>query len=228
MDDGKQEREAQLSAVQPGAALTRTGEPIDVELHDVGNPEQFEAKSATHTLTDMAVDYEFFTTAVIHVATLFDRDPVAEFSRVYPLLHDDELPLIIDYQHPFFTGLGVALVAGMPVNLDHRLYAVRRDHWANLRDVVSSIAMYHSPTKFFARINFYEMQIVDPFALRGMSVVERLPMVPVTVFGVSSNKAFSYIKPDVYPRLPYLTQEAPKADAEAECSRLLTKAQIKG
>lgn len=198
--------------------LNRIGKPIGIEHHDVGAPDTAETVKAktTHTLGDMAKDFEFFTTAVIHATTPFDRDPVAEFNNINPAAHNDELPLVIDCVAPFFRGLGITLVAGMPVNLDRRLYAVARHRWHQLRDTISGMAMMDRKTSFYARLVFYEMTIVDTFALKKLGVVSQLPTVTITVFGVSSNKAFSYIAPSKYPLLPSLVSEQPKTDALEE------------
>ena len=169
----------------------------------------------------MAKDYEFFTTAVIHATTIFDRDPLSEFNKLHPTELDDGLPVAIDYAMPFFCGLGVCLVAGIPVNFDHRLYAIVRSRWDKLRDTILGMAMIHRKTHFYARLNFYEMEIVDPFALKKMTVVNELPRIPVTVFGVSSNKAFSYLQSQPYPALPRLVREPPRADIKLEGSKVL-------
>lgn len=203
--------------------LDRIGPPINVEEHDAGKPEKSRTEQVkhSHTLQDMAADYEFFTTGVIHATTVFDRDPVMEFNKLHPAETNEELPCIIDYSEPFFRGLGVCLVAGMPVNLDRRLYAVLRDRWEKLRNTICGIAMIHRPSAFYARLNFYEFNMVDPFALKKMAVVDSLPTVPITVFGVSSNKNFSYLAEAEFPALPYLKQEQPRQDILMEGGRVL-------
>ena len=213
-----------LMAGYDESKLDRVGKPLGVERHDFDKPESADTTQhkASHTLMDMAKDYEFFTTGVIHAATIFDRDPVAEFNRVFEPEGPDELPQAIDHRTtPFFQGLGVCLVAGLPVNLDHRLYAILRHRWEKLRNFIAGIAMSHRETGFYARLSFYELRLVDPFALRKMSVVTKVPTVPVTVFGVSSNKSFSYLQPVDYPRVPYLVAEDPKPDVKAEGAAVL-------
>lgn len=212
-----------LAADYDEKKLDRVGKPIGVEQHDAGRPEQArESKTKeSHTLQDMAKDFEFFTTGVIHAVTRFDRDPVAEFNKLKPADSAIEMPQIIDYAHPFFTGMGVGLIAGMPVNLDRRLYAIVRHRWDELRNVISGIAMIHRPTNFYARLNFYELEIVDPFALKKMTVVEKLPTVTITVFGVSSNKSLAYLQSAVFPTLPRLVTNPPDGSIAAEGLRVL-------
>ncbi len=225
MTDPKKYRETDrdLTADFDESKLDRVGKPIDVEQHDAGRAEVGDATHAkeSHTLSDMAADYEFFCTGVIHATTPFDRDPVAEFNRAYPTTVRAELPVAIDYSEPFFQGLGVCLVAGHPVNLDHRIYAIIRERWEQLRDMIAGMAIMGRKHNFYGRLNFYEMRLVDPFALKKMVVVDHVPTVPLTVFGVSSNKSFSYLELNDYPKRPFLKQEPPKDDVKTEGDAVL-------
>ncbi len=205
------------------STFDRIGTPIVLETHNIPVEASNPQTAKSHTLTDMSQDYEFFTTGVIHTITPFDRDPVAEFNRANYTNIAQELPLTIDASAPFFRGLGVCLVNGIPVNFDHRLYAICRERWELLRDFISGIAMVHAQTQFYARVNFYELSLVDPYALQHMRIVEALPMVPVTVFGVSSNKAFGYIQQQQYPHLPQLVRESPKSETQLEGQIQLAK-----
>ena len=202
--------------------LDRVGKPMGVEHRDAGQAEhrpQEQAKS--HTLGDMSADYEFFTTGVIHAVTPFERDPVTEYTRVYPSSIQEEMPLTIDHSEPFFAGLGVCLVAGTPINMDRRIYAIIRDRWLELRDMIAGIAMMERKSGFYARTHFSEIEIVDPFALKQKSVIDKLPTVPVTVFGVSSNRSFAYIDPRNYPEPPTLLVQSPKEDMVVEGNNVL-------
>jgi hypothetical protein len=226
MDDAERKftfTDRDLSRDYDETKLDRIGKPIGVETHRDEAPEQAEAtqSKASHTLADMAKDYEFFTTGVIHAATIFDRDPVSLFNQMHPPANNDELPVVIDHRQPFFRGMGMCLLAGMPVNFDHRLYGILRHRWDKLRDTICGIAMMHRPSGFYAKLNFYELEIVDPFALKKMSVVTKLPTVTITVFGVSSNKSFSYLESAAYPALPFLVNKPPQADTKDEAGRVL-------
>lgn len=202
--------------------LDRVGKPIGVEEHTL-QPEAAETKQAkaSHTLLDMSKDYEFFTTGVIHAVTAFDRDPVSEFNRQHPPSTNDDLPVMIDYVQPFFEGLNVCVVAGLPVDCNRRIYAILRDRFDVLRNTIAGIAMIDRRSGFYAKLNFYEMEIVDPFALKRMAVVTKLPTVPITVFGVSSNKGLSYLQSRQYPQLPLLVTEAAQPDVILEGKSVL-------
>lgn len=225
MDEKKyEETDRDLMGDFDESKLDRVGKPLGVEEHDAGRPDDApppEEQKKSHTLNDMSEDYEFFTTACIHALTPFDRDPVAEFNRIHPVSHNAEQPLIIDATQPFFEGLGVCLLAGHPVNFDRRLYAILRDRWDLLRDTIAGIAMMHRKSDFYGRINFYEMEIADQFAIKKMSVVDHVPIVPITVFGVSTNKVFGYLEPREFPQLPTLVKEPPKEDMKIEGASVL-------
>lgn len=201
------------------SSFQRHGPPIKgAEQHDAGKPDDGRAEETkqSHTLSDMAIDFEFFTTAVICTAGRFDRDPVVEFNRIYQDSRKAELPFAIDYADPFFSGLGIGLCAGSPVNWDHRIYGIARERWELCRDMIAGIAIMDSKTGFYARVNFYEMKLVDLPALKKMAVVNHVPTIPLTVFGVSSTNAFSYLAPAAYPDLPRLVNEPPKPDLQME------------
>lgn len=195
----------------------RVGAPLGIEQRDAGDidgPPPGTTKS--HTLIDMSQDFEFFTTGVIHATTPFDRDPLVEFVFNNSHIPEDGLPKSIDYSDAFFTGLGMALVGDTPVKLDNRLYAVQRETWFRLRDFVAGIAMMDKKSRFYGRINFYEIKIVDPIALKKMTVCTELPLVSITVFGVSANTGFHYLQPAAFPTLPFLVSEKAKQDVIIE------------
>lgn len=203
-----------LDGVHP-THLDREGPPLQgVEQHDAGKPDDDRvAGLPTHqTLVDMAAEFEFFTPALICIAGRFDRDPVVEYNRQFPRIDEVERPFYVDYSMAFFEGLGDGFVAGQPVNWDRRIYGVRRSRWEHLRDTLAGIAIKHTPSKFFAKIGFYEMPLVDPYALKKMPVVDKLPTVTITVFGVSSNKLFTWLEPRQYPALPLKSERLPDQD----------------
>jgi hypothetical protein len=201
------------------SAFKRHGPPIrGVEQHDAGKPDDGRVAKAeqSHTLTDMLKDFEFFTTALICGMGRFDRDPVSEFNRVYPISDEAELPFAIDYAEPFFQGLGIGLCAGTPVNWDHRIYGIVRSRWELCRDTIAGIAIMDRKTSFYARVNFYEIQMTDLPAVKKHAVIDQIPTIPLTVFGVSSTQAFSYLAPADYPARPQLVNAPAKPDLQME------------
>lgn len=207
-----------LPPVKPPEPGDRVGAPLGVELKSAGRPDDghTEAKPDKYTLTDMAKDIEFFTTALICVAGRFDRDPVVEFMRHNPSDNPDLLPFAIDHQYPFFNGIGVGLAAGQVVDWDRRLYGIHRDRWTQCRDFIGGILVYHRPSKFYARMMFNEIEIVDQFKLKQTTIVNKLPTVPITVFGVSSTHSFVYLEPREYPKLPHVKSLPPRPNIRHE------------
>lgn len=189
----------------------RLGAPITVDATTVTPGDQpVEAVPQRHTLADLAVDHEFFTPGVILAASPFDRDPVSEALQRLPHL----APMAIDAAEPFFSGLGVHTCADGPVNFDHRLYLIPRDDWESLRDCIAGIAMVSQAEKFYGRVNFYETTLPDIFAIKQKVVLESIPQVPLTVFGVSSTKMFAYLEP--HGNLLRLVKAPPRPEADVE------------
>ena len=175
-----------------------------------------------HTLVDLAAEYAFFTTALICTVGRFDRDPVIEFNRAFPPEGPDGLPFAIDTgRGKFFQGIGTGLLAGLPVNWDHRLYGIVHERWELLRDFIGGIAITDSKTGHYARVCFYQMNIVDPTSLG--RVTKGIPMIPITVFGISSKQNFVYIAPPQNPPLDYPTPvfEPPRTDLTVEANGVL-------
>ena len=205
--------------------LDRNAPPIDVVRHEVPvDNETTGAKEETHTLTDMSAEYEFFTTAPMIVAGGFDRDPVVEFLKHHPPTSDDEQIITIDYTRPFFEGLGLGFLLATLVSWDHRLYAVRRDRWDLVRDLIAGIGWANQSLRMFTRSCFYELEIVDQTLLyKKGPVLSQLPMLTITVFAASSNRAFSYIQPAMNPPhdRPRLVHAEPKPDMILEADSVL-------
>ncbi len=205
--------------------IDRTGKtPIDVEEHKLQvDHEQARVAKNYRTLTEMSEEFEFFTTALYNLAG-FDRDPVIEFLKYYPLPDPRDQPAAIDYPRPFFQGLGVGLLLGKVVNWDHRIYAIRREHWQALRDTIAGIGWADQQKRIFARGLFHELTMVDPtkfYAAGG--VLSELPLITITVFAVTSNKAFTHIQPATDPprTRPWFHVDSPRQDTLIEAERTL-------
>jgi len=202
------------------------GPPIKTAQHDAGNPTDLpptEVKKATGTLTDMAEDYVFFTPCVINATTPFDRDPVVEFQRQHPTDQQELWPVVIDSQEPFFKGLGTGLAGSDVVNYDCRLYAILKERWELLRDTIAGIGIVSQELEYYARIVYYETTIPDIFALKKATVITQDMKVPVTVFGVASNRETAYLLEVPYPQLPRLVKVDPQPDVVLEADRLFPR-----
>jgi len=213
-----------LMADYDESEFDRVGKPITSETHDAGSPDDLPQpeKKQTSTLTDMLDDYVFFTPAVISATTPFDRDPVVEFQRQHPTDEQELWPVVIDSQEPFFRGLGTGLVGQDVINYDCRLYAIVKDRWELLRDTIAGIGIVSQELSYYARILYYETTIPDIFALKKATVITKDMKVPVTVFGVSSNRETAYLLEVQYPNLPKLVKVDPDAAILEESRRLFT------
>lgn len=190
--------------------ITRDGPPIKVLAAKLDQAEQADtAKLHEHTLTDLAAEFEFFTTGVIYAATLFDRDAVAEFNWQYHAAPDEQ-PFMIESPQPFFSGLGEKLLCGCSVNFDHRIYGVAKARWPFLRDTIAGIVMYKREPEYYARLCFYSMPIIDQLKLQRTRIVTSLPMVMITVFAVDATDTFAFLQESQFPRLPYFVRGQPR------------------
>ena len=200
----------------PEGHVSRDGKlPIAEMLQEMGTEalKPVAPLKSSSTLQDMSRDYAFFSPGVINAVTAFDRDPVMEYCRICSDLPESDRPLAIDYSQKFFNGLGIRYVGDAVIDLDRRLYAIPKTRWPRCRDVIAGIAIIDRTRDFLATTLYYELGMVDPFALRKMTVVTELPTVAVTIFGISANTGISYLAPLRYPALPRLVTESPTADA---------------
>jgi len=200
----------------PEGHVSRDGKvPITEMVQEMGKEalKPVAPLNSSSTLQDMSRDYAFFSPGVISAVTAFDRDPVMEYCRICSDLPEADRPLAIDYSQKFFNGLGIRYVGGTVIDLDRRLYAIAKPLWERCRDVIAGIAIIDRSREFLATTLYYEIAMVDPFALRRMCVVTELPTVGVTIFGISANTGISYLAPLQYPALPQLVTEPPTVEA---------------
>lgn len=198
------------------------GEPIfgvKREKAEKPNVANVEEQATKHTLTSLAVDFCFFTTGVLACSGKYERDIVREFARLHPAIVPEEDPWAIDYSDRFFKGFP----ARPEADYNRRIYAIAKKRWLLLRDFVASIAFIDEATEYYARINYYNTDLVDPFALKKQRVVTELPTVSLCVFGYSSTNSFSHILPASFPKLPYYEKLPPRADIFVERDRLFAK-----
>lgn len=187
------------------------------------NEANIDAEDSSTTLVALADRYEFFTTGVLAVSPKYERDMVSEFSRRHPAKVKEAEPIAIDYASRFFAGFPAATDTALGVDFNRRIYAIVKDRWKLLRDMIASAAFMDSTTGYYARINYYNIDLVDPFALKKQRVVTVLPTVPVTVFGSSSTNSFSFILDRPFPQLPLYRREPPRPDIFIERDNRLKK-----
>jgi hypothetical protein len=157
-----------------------------------------------HTLCDLQKDYKFFTTGVITAITNWERDPVKEFMVSHFKLIEKDTIGVFNAVAPFFNGLGVAVVDGKQINLDHRLHAVHNAVWEKCSGFIGSIVLTDPRKNLMYRVVSNTVLIVDEAKLKTQRIITDLPAVPVTVFGVMTDTQFSSLQSAVYPAIPYL------------------------
>lgn len=183
-----------------------------------------EAAAPTHTLADVAKECALFTPALIVTHGHFDRDPVAEYNAHHPTDDPDVAPFILDAtDFQFFQGLGKTMLGGQLVDWDRRLYGIRKDMWDQCRGFIGAISMYEPRRYHYARVMYHDLIIVDPVKLRSGKVLEDLPTVMITVFGVSGNRECVFLQPALDPPRTYPNPKlvAPDANVVREAEAIL-------
>lgn len=206
-------------------SLDPTKPPIDVEEHKI----PFDREAATgkqnyDTLTDMSRELEFFTPALMVTAGGFDRDPVVEYLKFRNVQDPALAPFFIDYARPFFEGFGVGLLLDRVINWNHRLYAIRRELWADFRDTLAGMAWADQKRRTYTRSCFHELEIVDETLMHKKGeILPGLPMLTITVFAVSSNKRRSCIAAALKPphTRAYVAHLLPEPAMVMEADRVL-------
>lgn len=208
--------------------MERQGPPIgpnQTELAEQRAPEHEPAplRPPHCTLRDLARDYALFTPALIVVAG-FDRDPVLEFNRLHPTQNENELPFAIDRDSGrFFDGLGMAVIGLEVIDWNTRLYGIVRERWESLRDTIGSMSFHNPATGVFARVCYHQLAIWDPYLAANEPARTEPPMVEITAFAVSTNRAFIYLSPAEKPPVsrPFPCSEPPHADVVELAKELL-------
>lgn len=206
------------------AHATREGPPLIVEEQDHGTPQHDRpADENRFSFSEMAKDYEFFTSALLTSHGGFDRDPVVEFGQHNPACGADGFPQAIDViDDKFFQGIGCHSLLGEPVDWDRRIYAIIRERWNLCRDFISGISWCDQSRKFYGRVNFYEIQLLDLGKVKRGGVIAAPPLFTVTVFGATTTDGFYYLSPPAsVGDFPFLVVEPPRADLLLESQAIV-------
>ena len=219
--DYSAENKAYLPKYRVSHRMRRKLPVKDIEREGAEKPNQanIDEKASKFSLVALAKDYVFFTTGVLSCSVRHERDMVQEFAMQHPDV-PEAMPFAIDYPDRFFSGFpsptDLPNNVSAAVNYNCRIYGIVKNRWILLRDMIASTAFADLKNGYYARINYYEIELVDPFEVKRQRVVVRLPTVPCCVFGYSSTKNFAYIQPMPFPTLPRYTLESPKPEIAVE------------
>lgn len=176
------------------------------------------------TLSGMVDDgFMFFTPALITTHGLFDRDPVMEYLKHNPRVDKGSSPFVVDCERAFFSGLGYGVLDNKFIDWDRRLYGIHKELWPNLHAFLTGIGICNRETYYFARIGWHPLTIVDQTAMASGRILSEIPTIGITVFCISSNRAFAYIEPAKDPprTLPYLQLRGPEQKIQQEARKFL-------
>jgi len=175
------------------------------------------------TLLDMQAHFVLCTSGVLH-ATIpgLNRDLVRDFLTAVEDATD--AVAVFDSGPALFDGLGQQLVLNKFVDLDRRIYAVRKDLWEGLRNFVGSAAFIASDMTTY-QVLLHTVAVVDVVAMQKSPLLPALPIVTVQVFAVNHDTGFYHLLPrlvgsGLLPKYavapPYTTEELSKL--ELACS----------
>lgn len=199
--------------------MTDIEKPIsEVASEAVTGGDPVTAEEPDETLGDLANELRFFTTALIVTHGGFDRDVLHEFNNRHPNPDPNLRPIAFDFDKPVLQGLGITgwlATSPVPINWDHRLYAIHKSRFEELQRFICSISFTHPQAEVLVTIGAYMLTIVDITAMGKVMAANDLPTVPITVFCISTNKAFVYLKPAKDPprTRAYPQVDPPKNDA---------------
>lgn len=177
-------------------SFDRVGPPIGILSQRASRSEHAAiVREGRWTLTELSAHYVLFAPGLLYTSLRLARDPLAEFTSQQNQADRDTRPVAVECVQPLFQGLGVISIGSEVLDLDRTIFAIPRGHWPALFATLTGLAVLDLSTKFYARVASAEMQIVDILRLRQMAVVDKVPVVDITVFAVSATDGFYYLKP---------------------------------
>lgn len=164
------------------------------EAADVGNDYAAPVVALSDVLHSREDEFFLFTPALLVTHSEFDRDPVVEFA-LRSDLPTDQLPFCIDLRKDsefFFTGLGCKPLPGKAraINWDKRLYCLPAEGKDACVSFISGIIFSNPGSGTFGSVFYYDIPVVDPAS-------STLNKINVGVFGVRTNKAISFLAPQL-------------------------------
>jgi hypothetical protein len=164
--------------------------------------------SQATSLTDLAPDFAFFTTALFHTHAKLDRDPIQEFVN----RSDKKITVGTIYSPtPIFSGLQI----GKDSNWNHALFVIARQEWKACFKFLAGTGIQDTPNKIIYRALPHDLAIVDFLQMRDEAILPSpLPMVDVMVFGVDGNRRKVILQPALRPPLDQPYARSLKPDPE--------------
>jgi hypothetical protein len=148
-------------------------------------------------------DIVCFTPALLVTHGHMPVDPAVEFASRFSAPADKQ-PFCVELpvsRAPFFSGLGVSVIAGKTIDWDRRLYAISADRAHECLSFLAGIGMRGE--EFFASSVAYQIDIPDPTA---RLITADNAKIPVHIFGVLRDNTITFLAPNGYAP-PYVTTE---------------------
>ncbi len=172
------------------------------------------AEAPRYTLIDLQRDFVFFSTGLLYAAIPhLTRDLVKDFAQTASnLLGNSGLGVFDSTGTPFFSGMGKHQIHNTEVDMDRRLYAIRKDVWPACRAFIGGASFISIADSEIYRILLQHVSLMDMAAAAKPGVITEAPVVPVVVFAVNSSQRFVCIGGGYFPPLAVLVQPPKTAD----------------
>jgi hypothetical protein len=156
--------------------------------------------SQATNLTDLAVDYHFYTPALMYLhLRLMGREPFHDFLAEYKR---PVVPISLKFDKPVFKGLEIE---NNPI-WNHYLYGIEHEHFLPYLTWLGSLTISDVEKGFVARLRYREIQIADPLYLgKIVTTPKEVPMVKLVAFCLDTNRGCYYIDPAIDPLLDLAT-----------------------
>lgn len=167
--------------------------PVGVHYKSRGFPKEkvqyhYEQVSKAASLRDLSEEYTFYTPALMYMRVrLMGRDPYYDFQQESGI---NVMPVSLKFSSAIFRGLDLY----GDYSWNHVLLGMPNEHWQDFSKWMGTVAYLDRDLGVLTRIRLQTIEIADPLKLARLAVLPaRLPMVPVTVLALDTNKGSWYI-----------------------------------
>jgi hypothetical protein len=152
--------------------------------------------SQAATLAELCLEYVFYTPALIYMKVrLMGRDPFAQFIQEY---QREVIPVSMRFNKPIFSGLSL----GGDTSWNNVLFGMEVSHWDAFVAFMGTMAFLDRDLGFMARVRTKTFMIADPLYFeKAIALPREMPVVPINVFCLDTNKGCAWIEPGVHPLL---------------------------
>lgn len=161
------------------------------------------ASSCLDAMRERRGEVVCFTPALLVTHGYLPVDPAVEFASRFSATADKQ-PFCVELpvsRAPFFTGLGVSVIAGQRIDWDRRIYGIVAERAKECFDFLGGIGIRAGDS--FASSVVYTLNIPDPTT---RIFTTNNATIPAHVFGLLRDNTITYLAPNGYDP-PYVVTE---------------------